>query len=49
MHDPNNVMVHISRYVKAGEERVLFTYYDELSPFNKRMEMSKDVGLSLYL
>jgi tetratricopeptide (TPR) repeat protein len=43
LHVGDYVMVHTSRDVKAGEE-ITFTYYDALSPFNKRKEMSKTWG-----
>jgi hypothetical protein len=43
LHVGDYVTVHTSRDVKAGEE-ITFTYYDALSPFNKRKEMSKTWG-----
>jgi len=43
LHVGDYVMVHTSGDVEAGEE-ITLTYYDALSPFNKRKEMSKTWG-----
>ncbi|KAE8683054.1 ATP/GTP-binding family protein, putative isoform 1 [Hibiscus syriacus] len=45
LHVGDYVMVHASRDVKAGEE-ITFMYFDTLSPFEKRAEMSMSWGFN---
>ncbi|KAE8732937.1 ATP/GTP-binding family protein, putative isoform 1 [Hibiscus syriacus] len=45
LHVGDYAMVHASRDVKAGEE-ITFMYFDTLSPFEKRAEMSMSWGFN---
>lgn len=45
MHVGDNIMVHVSRNVKAGEE-ITYAYFDTLVPLEKRKEMSQTWGFN---
>ncbi|XVE53199.1 hypothetical protein DITRI_Ditri02bG0184700 [Diplodiscus trichospermus] len=45
LHVGDYLIVHASRDIKAGEE-LTFMYFDTLSPFDKRVEMSKPWGFN---
>ncbi|XP_031287962.1 uncharacterized protein LOC116146683 isoform X1 [Pistacia vera] len=44
-HVGDNIIVHVSRDVKAGEE-ITFAYFDTLVPLEKRKEMSQSWGFN---